>query len=75
MSAERAAVASPPGRVVRDEVVPPGEGWAEVVRQGQILRIVDEAGKQGVDFLCYHAAPPWRAPHRVRPTGPMASTG
>ena len=49
---------SPPGHVVRDDVVPPGEGWAEVVRRGQILRIVDQAGKQGVDFLCYHAAQP-----------------
>jgi Domain of unknown function (DUF1989) len=29
-----------------------------VVRHGQILRIVDQAGKQGVDFLCYHAANP-----------------
>jgi urea carboxylase-associated protein 1 len=58
MSAEPAAVSSPPGRVVRDDVVPPGEGWVEVVRQGQILRIVDQAGKQGVDFLCYHAAHP-----------------
>ena len=49
---------SPPGHVVRDDVVPPGEGWAEVVRRGQILRIVDQAGKQGVDFLCYHSTQP-----------------
>jgi urea carboxylase-associated protein 1 len=51
-----AGSAAPPGRVVRDDVVPAGEGWSDVVRQGQILRIVDQAGKQGVDFLCYHAA-------------------
>jgi uncharacterized protein len=49
---------SPPGHVVRDDMVPPGEGWADVVRRGQILRIVDQAGKQGVDFLCYHATQP-----------------
>jgi urea carboxylase-associated protein 1 len=49
---------APPGTVVREDVVPPGEGWAEVVRRGQILRIVDQAGKQGVDFLCYHATNP-----------------
>lgn len=55
MIGEPGAIASPPGHIVRDDVVPPGEGWAEVVRRGQILRIVDQAGKQGVDFLCYHA--------------------
>jgi uncharacterized protein len=58
MSAEPTAGAAPPGPVVRDDVVAPGEGWAEVVRRGQILRIVDQAGKQGVDFLCYHAEHP-----------------
>ncbi len=52
---ELRGVTSPPGRIVRDDVVPPGEGWAGVVRRGQILRIVDQAGKQGVDFLCYAA--------------------
>src|SRR4249920_2982861 len=57
MTSEPGMIA-PPGRVVRDEVVPPGEGWAEVVKRGQILRIVDQAGKQGVDFLCYHATNP-----------------
>ena len=73
MSAQPAAGASPPGRVVRDDVVPPGEGWAEVVRQGQILRIVDEAGKQGVDFLCYHAAHPEERYHAAN-TMKMART-
>jgi len=52
---EAGTVASPPGRIVRDDVVPPGQGWADVVRRGQMLRIVDQAGKQGVDFLCYAA--------------------
>jgi len=73
MSAQPAAGAPPPGRVVRDDVVPPGEGWAEVVRQGQILRIVDEAGKQGVDFLCYHAAHPEERYHAAN-TMKMART-
>jgi len=45
----------PGGHIVRDDVVRPGEGWAEVVRQGQVLRVIDVAGKQGVDFLCYAA--------------------
>ena len=65
MSGEPGATASSPvpGRVVRDDVVPPGEGWAEVVRRGQILRIVDQAGKQGVDFLCYRASEPQERYH------------
>jgi hypothetical protein len=65
MSGERGATApsSVPGRVVRDDVVPPGEGWAEVVRRGQTLRIVDQAGKQGVDFLCYGASEPQERYH------------
>jgi hypothetical protein len=73
MSAEPAAVAPPPGRVVRDDVVPPGEGWAEVVGQGQVLRIVDEAGKQGVDFLCFHATHPEERYHAAN-TMKMART-
>src|SRR5215467_3379183 len=55
MAREAGTVASPPGRIVRDDLVPPGQGWADVVRRGQMLRIVDQAGKQGVDFLCYAA--------------------
>src|SRR5262245_6271798 len=58
MDAEPRDLASPSGRIVRDDVVPPGEGWADVVKAGQILRIVDLVGKQGVDFLCYHATQP-----------------
>jgi urea carboxylase-associated protein 1 len=45
-----------PGRVVREQVVPPGDGWADLVARDQVLRIVDLRGKQGVDFLCYNAA-------------------
>jgi urea carboxylase-associated protein 1 len=58
MSQEPAAALVLPGRVVRDDVVRPGDGWAEVVRRGQRLRLIDTAGKQGVDFLCYAAANP-----------------
>jgi uncharacterized protein len=55
MMGEQRTASPPPGLIVRDDVVGPGEGWVEVVRRGQILRIVDQAGKQGVDFLCYAA--------------------
>jgi len=45
-------------RVVEDRVLPAGEPWARVLRQGQTLRIVDVEGRQAVDFLCYNAANP-----------------
>ncbi len=47
MTSEPTATASVPGRVVRDDVVRPGEGWDGVVKRGQPIRIVDQAGKQG----------------------------
>ncbi len=34
-----------------DEIIPAGGYWASVVPHGQILRIVDVEGNQGVDFL------------------------
>jgi urea carboxylase-associated protein 1 len=40
---------------IYDRVVPAGEGWVEVVRQGQRLRIVDLEGNQAVDTLFYNA--------------------
>jgi uncharacterized protein len=46
------------GTIVRDEVVRPDAAWAETVTRGQVLRIVDLEGKQGVDFLCYNAEHP-----------------
>jgi len=39
-----------------DEVVPAGEPWMGVVRQGETLRIVDLEGNQAVDTLFYNAA-------------------
>ena len=45
-------------RVVHDEIVAPGAPWSARVRRGQVLRIVDLEGEQGVDFLCYDAADP-----------------
>jgi uncharacterized protein len=52
------AVGSAADRVVEDRVVPAGEPWTRVLKQGQILRIVDLEGRQAVDFLCYNAANP-----------------
>lgn len=44
-----------PGRVLQSVTVPPGAGWAGIVRAGEVLRIVDLEGRQAVDFLCYNA--------------------
>jgi urea carboxylase-associated protein 1 len=44
--------------VVCDEIVPAGRPWGRVIRQGEVLRIVDLHGQQAVDFLCYDAADP-----------------
>lgn len=44
------------GEILSDETVPPGAPWSGIVEAGSHLRIVDLAGRQGVDFLCYNDA-------------------
>jgi uncharacterized protein len=41
-----------------EQIVPAGQPWSSIIRQGQRLRIIDIEGDQGVDFLCYAAANP-----------------
>ncbi len=43
-------------RIARDEIVPARAPWRQLVRKGQMLRIVDLEGNQAVDFLMYAAA-------------------
>ena len=43
------------GEVALDEVVPPRAPWSAVVRQGQVLTIVDIGGNQSGDCLLYSA--------------------
>ena len=45
-------------RTLLDHVVPATTGWSHVVNAGETLRIVDIAGRQAVDFLCYDAVDP-----------------
>jgi uncharacterized protein len=47
-----------PATAIYDEVLPATRPWSYVVKQGQILRIVDLGGNQAVDFLVYSAADP-----------------
>ncbi len=49
---------SPSDDGIRSEIIPPGAPWSAIIRSGQVLRIVDIEGQQGVDFLCYSAANP-----------------
>ena len=38
--------------------IPAGGSWSGVVKRGEVLKIVDVEGQQGVDFLCYSADNP-----------------
>ena len=64
-------------RVVHDETVAPGAPWSARLRRGQVLRIVDLEGEQGVDFLCYDAADPrerYYAPNTIKKSGTLRLT-
>ena len=47
-----------PATAIYDEVLPATRPWSYVLKQGQILRIVDLGGNQAVDFLVYNADDP-----------------
>ncbi len=44
-----------PATAIHDATVLSGDGWSQVVHQGQILRIIDLEGNQAVDTLFYDA--------------------
>jgi urea carboxylase-associated protein 1 len=41
-------------KVVKSETIPGGAPYDLVLKKGQVLRIVDLEGRQGVDFLCFN---------------------
>ena len=56
-------------KVVLDELIQSGKYWDKLLEQGQILRITDVQGQQGVDFLCYNAQDPqerYHAPNTLK---------
>jgi len=60
-----------------DEVVPAGKPWSGIVKQGQLLRIVDLEGRQAVDFLCYNAHDAeerYHAPNTIKASGTIFLT-
>jgi urea carboxylase-associated protein 1 len=44
--------------ITYDFVVPARQPWSRVIKQGEVLRIIDLEGQQAVDFLCYNAEDP-----------------
>jgi urea carboxylase-associated protein 1 len=44
-----------PRAIRADVVVPPGEPWSDIIRKGEVLRIIDLEGQQAVDFICFNA--------------------
>ena len=62
---------------ISDEIIPAGGYWVSVVPHGQILRIVDIEGNQGVDFLCYnadHQEERYHAPNTLKAAGTLKLT-
>lgn len=58
-----------PTLAVYDRVLAAQKPWAQVVKKGQTLRIVDLGGNQAVDFLVYNADDPserYSAPDTIR---------
>jgi len=41
--------------VTYDFVVPARQPWSRVIKQGEVLRLIDLEGQQAIDFLCYNA--------------------
>jgi len=63
--------------IVSDEEVAAGAPWSGIVEPGQILRITDIEGHQGVDFLCYNADDPqerYHAPNTIKAAGTVKLT-
>ncbi len=57
------------GTILSDHEVAPGQPWSGIVEADARLRIVDLAGRQGVDFLCYNADDPeerYNAPNTIK---------
>jgi urea carboxylase-associated protein 1 len=62
---------------VRSDIIPAGGSWSAMIRRAQVLRIVDTAGHQGVDFLCYSAASPeerYHAANTIKRAGTLRLT-
>ncbi len=71
----REAVA--PERTLLDQVIAARMPWSSVIPAGRTLRIIDLAGSQAVDFLCYNARDPserYNAPNTIKAAGTLLLT-
>ncbi|MGI9414590.1 MAG: DUF1989 domain-containing protein [Hyphomicrobiales bacterium] len=62
-------MSAPEANIALEETIAAGRPWSRVIDQGQVLRIVDVEGRQGVDFLCYNAERPqerYHAPNTLK---------
>ncbi len=50
------AIKGLPATILYDQVVRAREPWTHIVKQGEVLRIVDSEGNQAVDMILYSAA-------------------
>lgn len=41
-------------KIVKSDVIPGGAPYETILKKGQVLRVVDLEGQQGVDFLCFN---------------------
>lgn len=56
-------------KVIREAIIPAGDPWSAELNRGQVLRIIDLEGQQGLDFLCYNKSNPeerYSAPHSIK---------
>jgi len=56
-------------KIIKEEVIPAGQPWSGELKKGQVLRIIDLEGQQGLDFLCYNkdnTKERYNAPHSIK---------
>jgi uncharacterized protein len=64
-------------RTVLDKIIPAKMPWTGVIRKGEHLRIIDQEGRQAVDFLCYNAddhEERYNAPNTIKAAGTISLT-
>jgi uncharacterized protein len=64
-------------RTVLDKIIPAKMPWTGVIRKGERLRIIDQEGRQAVDFLCYNAddhEERYNAPNTIKAAGTISLT-
>ena len=56
-------------KIIKEDIIPAGAPWSGELKKGQVLRIIDIEGQQGLDFLCYNkenTEERYSAPHSIK---------